>query len=237
MRTALDIVIAASSAIVLASCSRGEAPVYDVEALTRDIQGKEPDEVRSIIVRRFGPPARDIGSGLRIEQWDVAGGVLTFHPLSGPDFAKDGVSTRLIRTTNLAEDCLFGSYEMMTLPDVANHGARYWLGNVTLSVDGRYRYEDSGQNSAHREDQGDNFFMLYPGGTARVEYADGVAPRTRLEDVATDMRIATVTFTAQDGRTSRAYDIVAYRSRMLLTVESAEPMPFQMHKYWVNYWQ
>ena len=50
----------------------------------------------------------------------------------GPTFEKDGVRTRLIRTTNLVAQCLFGSYEMVTLPDKPN-GMRSWLGNVSLS--------------------------------------------------------------------------------------------------------
>lgn len=43
-------------------------------ALARDIRGMEPDAIRNLIVHRFGPPSRDVGSGLPIPQWDVAGG-------------------------------------------------------------------------------------------------------------------------------------------------------------------
>ncbi len=221
----------------LTSCSQGGQSGDEIAALTQTIQGKSPDEVRDVIVQQFGPPERNVGFGLRIEQWDVARGVLTFHPLQGPSFAKGGVHTRLMRTNNTADDCLFGSYEMKTLPDPANYGTRFWLGNVTLPSDGRYHYEDSGQNLARRTAQSKNFFMLYPEGKAVVEYAAGITGRTRLEDVSDGRRIATVTFSANDGPATQAYDIITSRTSMDLTVESTESIPFQMEKGWVNYWR
>src|SRR3954469_15703137 len=81
-----------------------------IEALIAEIQGKQPEQVRALIVARFGPPARDLGSGLRIDQWDVDGGVLTFNPVDGVTFEQRGERTRLIRTTNRAASCLFGNY-------------------------------------------------------------------------------------------------------------------------------
>jgi hypothetical protein len=97
--------------------AQGAHKTPNIESLTQEVQGKGPEEVRALIVRRFGPPAREVGSGLQIEQWDVDGGTLTFHPLQGPSFNKSGVLTRLIRTTNPAALCLFGSYEMDTEPE------------------------------------------------------------------------------------------------------------------------
>jgi hypothetical protein len=221
--------------ILVASCATSEPQTGEIDALTSEIQGLEPAEVRAAIVRRFGSPARDIGSGLSIEQWDVAGGVLTFHPLTGPTFAKDEVSTRLIRTTNPAGDCLVGSYEMTTLPDPANHGNCFWLGNVALNSEGRYRFT-GGPNGSPRPGQEDNYFMRHPEGTARVEYAAGVTPRTRLEDLADSTRVATVTF-ACDGGGSMSYMIVAHGSSMRLAFEGSEPLSFRMNKGWVSYWR
>ena len=213
------------------------SPATGIEVLTSEIRGKQPDEVRALIIRRFGPPNRTIGSGFQIEQWDVEGGVLTFHPARGPTFDKGGVQMRLVRTTNLAADCLFGRYGMATLPDPAHQGTTYWLGSVSLSADARYRYKDSGQNLDHRGEQFANFFMLNPSGSARVEYAPGVTPETRLEDLPDGSPVATVTFTGETGRSSKSYRAVAYRTAMRLAFESEGAMLFRLDRAWVNYWR
>jgi len=111
-----------------------------IDSLAREVQGKKPDEVRALIVGRLGQPTRDIGSGISIDQWDVAGGQLTFHPGTGPTFKKDGKIRWLIRTTNPAATCLFGSYQMTTIPDPANHGNCFWTGDLSLRADGKYQY-------------------------------------------------------------------------------------------------
>ena len=145
--------------------------------------------------------------------------------------------TRLMQTNNLVDDCLFGRYEMTTLPDPANHGTRYWLGNLTLSTDGGYHYRDSGQNLAHRMDQDKNFFVLYPEGKALVEYAVGITGHTRLEEISDGTQIATVTFSANDGPATQAFEIITSRTSMYLRVESTGPIAFQLGKGWVNYWR
>jgi hypothetical protein len=207
----------------------------NIEALTREVQGKGPGEVRALIVGRLGPPARDIGSGLSIEQWDVDGGVLTFHPLRGPTFEKGGLRTRLIRTTNRAAVCLFGSYQMSTLPE-GPHGNTRWLGQVSLSADSTYRYTRGHQDLEPRDRQSDNFFMLHPNGSAQVKYASGVGPESRLEDLPDGSPVATVTFVAGDRRFSKAYRIVAYRTSMFLVFEG-EAIPFRLQRAWVQYWR
>jgi len=206
-----------------------------IEALIPEIQGKQPDEVRALIVARFGPPARNLGSGLRIDQWDVDGGALTFHPVEGVTFEKRGERTRLIRTTNLAASCLFGNYEMVTLP-AGGGGISYWLGTVSLGADARYKYTDSRQNLDRRAEQRENFFILHPTGSAQITYALGVTPKTRLEDLPDGTAIATVAFVGQDGRSSNAYRLVAYRTSMSLAFE-AEAMSFRLSRGWVNYWR
>ena len=225
-------VAALAGSLVYSAAAQGGR---EIASLTREIQGKTPDQVRALIVQRFGPPARDVGSGFQIEQWDVAGGVLTFHPLSGPTFEKNGVRTRLLRTTNPAALCLFGSYEMVTQPE-APYGLRYYLGDVFLSAD-RYKFTDSRSNEDHRKTQANNFFMLHPEGLARVEYSPGVTPTTRLEDLPDNSSVATVTFVTPDGRFRETYRIVANRTSMSLSLSlEGKEGAFQVTRGWVNYW-
>ncbi len=205
-----------------------------IDALVPHLAGKRPAEVRALIIERLGPPARDVGSGLRIDQWDIDGGLLTFHPVTGPTFDKGGESTRLIRTSNPVALCLFGTYEMATAPEEP-HGTTYWLGNVSLSRNLRYRYADGHQNLDRRSRQRDNFFMRNPIGRIRVRYAPGVTPQTRLEDLPDGSLVATVTFTARRRRASQTYRIVASRTQRTLAFEG-EAMPFQLDRAWVNYW-
>jgi hypothetical protein len=214
--------------------AQGPHKTPNIESLTQEVQGKGPEEVRALIVRRFGPPAREVGSGLQIEEWDVDGGILTFHPLQGPTFQKGGVLTRLIRTTNPAAVCLFGSYEMVTEPE-GHLAMLYWIGDVSLSAD-HYRFTDSGSNLDHRDKQKNNFFMLHPEGLVEVKYASGVSAETRMEDLPDGSPVATVTFSAPNGRISATYRIVANRSSMSLAFQG-KGMPFQMKKSWVNYWR
>jgi hypothetical protein len=205
----------------------------NIEALIPEVQGKSPSEVRALIVRRLGPPARDVGSGFQIEQWDVDGGVLTFHSVVGPDFQKDGVRTRLIHTNNPVALCLFGSYEMVTYPERRN-GLSYWLGDVLLSTD-RFKYTDSHDNLDHRDRQRSNFFMLHPNGEIQVKYSSGVTPETKLEDLPDGNPVATVTFLSADRRFRETYRIVTNRTSMSLALEGKE-MQFRLTRAWVSYW-
>jgi len=206
----------------------------NIESLTQEVQGKGPKEVRALIVRRFGPPAREVGSGLQIEEWDVDGGILTFHPLQGPSFQKGRVFIRLIRTTNPAALCLFGSYEMDTKPE-GRLGMRYYVGDLSLSAD-HYRFTDSRSNLDHRNKQKDSFFMLHPDGLVEVKYASGVSAETRLEDLPDGSPVATVTLSALNRRFSVSYRIVANRSSMSLAFQGKE-MSFRLTRGWVNYWR
>src|SRR3954462_14306509 len=206
-----------------------------IEALIAEIQGKQSEQVRALIVARFGPPARDLGSGLRIDQWDVDGGALTFNPVDGVTFEKRGERTRLIRTSNLAASCLFGNYEMVTLPN-GRDGMRYWLGSVSLAANSRYKYTESDQSLNRRAEQRDNFFILHPNGSAQITYAVGVTPETRLEDLPDGTSVATVTFVSEGVGASRAYRIVADRTSMSLAFQG-EAMSFRLTRGWLNYWR
>jgi hypothetical protein len=234
LRASIFVATAALSAMP-SSTAEDSPQTPSIEALVPKLQGRGPAKVRALIIEKFGPPAREVGSGLRIEQWDVDGGVLTFHPLTGPTFDNGGVCTRLIRTTNLVAQCLFGSYEMVTLPE-GPHGMSYWLGSVSLSSDSHYEYTDGRQNPENRAGQRDNFFMLNPAGSTKVRYASDVTPRTRLEDLPDRSTVATVTFVARNRRAGKSYRIVAYRCAMALAFEG-EAMSFQMDRGWVNYWR
>jgi hypothetical protein len=220
----------------LAPCVLSALQTQNIEALTQQIQGKQPDQVRALIVARLGPPARDIGSGVRIEQWDVDGGVLTFHPMTGVDFERGGVWARLIRTTNPVESCLFGSYEMKTVAE-APHGMHYWLGEVVISPALQYLYTDSGSNRDHRAAQGDNFFILHPMGSIRVEYGASVGSQTRLEDLRDGTLVATVTFLAKDDQSAKQYRIVAHTNSMRLEFDADGASHFEMGRPWVSYWR
>lgn len=104
--------------------------------------------------------------------------------MQGPSFTRDKVLTRLLTTNNPLADCLFGQFEMTTLPDPTHNGTCFWIGNLTIASDGKYQFKDSGQNLPHRVGQEDNYFFSYPAGMATVEYAPGIEGQSRLEDVA-----------------------------------------------------
>jgi hypothetical protein len=211
--------------------------VVTIESLTEEIQGKSPDEVVAVLLARLGPPPRDIPSGARIEKWDVEGGVLTFHSIDGVTFEKAGTRTRLIRTNNPVETCLFGSYEMLAPRPEGPYQMSYWLGNVVLQSDSHYRYKDAGQYRDQRSSQASNFFLRHAEGFVQVEYAPGISPRTRLEDMADGALVARATFKATDGKAIKAYRIVTRNETMRLEFESDEPMTFQLWTGWANKWR
>jgi hypothetical protein len=116
------------------------------------IAGKLPDEVRALIIGRFGPPAHTFGSGVRIETWDVGGGVLIFHPASGPSFDEGGQRVWLMRTNNPAGLCLYGHYEMAIKPEPPSRMA-YNLGDLYMTWDSSYIFTVSRGSSEHRQGQ------------------------------------------------------------------------------------
>ena len=202
------------------------------------LEGKSSKEVRDLVVRTFGPPDRDIGSGLSIVQWDFEEGVLTCHPGTGPVFDhKSGERTWLIQTHNPLEENLIGSYEMTTRPDARYHGTRFWIGNLTLRKDRTYVFVDSSQNLDHRAGQENNFFMLHPAGTFRLEFLSGLTAQTLLESVTEQTPIARLRFKARDGHAEKECVIVSYPLGRVLVFDGADELGFCMHKGWNNYWQ
>ena len=211
----------------------GNATQNVIAELSRNIQNKKPNTVRSIIIDRFGPAKRDVGSGVRIEQWNVADGVLTYHPITGVTFNSHNEITRLIKTTNIVIHNLFGSYEMTTLPDRNNQEGVYWIGNLTLTKE-RYIFKINRQHISFIDEN--NYFLLNPKGTVQIEYLNGITPENKLEDIKDGTVIARLTFAPQSGISNASYNIVTNIKSMRLYFESIEPLSFEMDRGWDNYW-
>lgn len=168
------------------------------------IQGKNPDEVLAIIQAQFGRETRSIGSGLYIPQWDVAGGLLTFHPFRGPSFNSapatdrqpygEGPNVMLIDTHNEVGHSIPGNYQMYTLPN--NYRTIYVIGEVELQVDGRYRFKAvTGMLASYVKDAS-NFFTAHPAGTYRITYPTAVQESSTMENLPDKSAIATLEFIA-----------------------------------------
>ena len=215
-------------------CGRVELP-DDIRNFAATIQGKSANEVRGMIEAAYGPPDRDIGFGLSIEQWDVSGGALTFHPLAGPSFDDGKTVFRLMKTTNLVKDCLFGSYEMTTLPDLENHANQFWIGNISIS-DSKYKFTDSNSNFDRRGDQKFNFFINNPAGNVRVYFPKGINLETKLESLSDNCVVATIEFISTDGKSRSKFNVLSNSSKMRLAFQ-ADNITFEMDKGWSSYWK
>ena len=206
----------------------------DVVALGRKLEGKDGRQVHAILLDRCGQPTRDVGSGIQILQWDIAGGVLTYPGLgSSPTFTKDGASRRLVRATERVGASLLQDYEMYTTPAPNHYGAKLWIGNLYLSS-ATYEFieSDTGEDLAGWPDQSGNFFMKHPKGDIKVEYAKGIMADTQLEDVTHEARVAKLTFKANDGGKPASFWMVTDHQSMRLSFSGDEPIPFVMSKHW-----
>ena len=210
-----------------------------MQELSASIQGKRSDEVRAAIIERLGPAQRNVGSGYRIEQWDTADGVLTFHPATGPTFSDPKTKTcfRLLRTSNPAAANILQSYEMMTLPDPANHGTQCWLGNIKFGRNATYQFTDSGQFPKQRAAQTENFFMLHPNGTVEVRYVAPITPVTLLESVAEGATIAHLVFGSADHKHQATFSITSSERARNLVFGSDKPLTFYMDTSWRSFWR
>jgi hypothetical protein len=162
--------------------------------LKSQIKGKAPREVASIIVQRFGPPNRDVGSGLTILDWDVVGGDLRLTVQGGPPIFRisDGKKLWLVETENPAGDNIVSEFEMSTLPDPKNHGSRSWLGDLTLRANRKYEYTRPEYDSVPN-----NFFSDNPRGTYTATYSTGVSSITLLENIPDNSPFATIHFSGE----------------------------------------
>jgi hypothetical protein len=210
-----------------------------IQALAVKIQGKAPAEVREEIIKRFGSNPRHIGSGIRIEAWQVPEGVLIFNPLVGPTFtdAKTKRQCWLIHTNNLAGTNIWQSYEMSTLPDASNHGNQFWLGNLDLRSDQTYRFSDSGQFPDQRSNQAENFFMRRPRGKVRVQYEMPASPDTPLESLEEGVVVARVIFTSSEDNETATFSIASSEQDRRLVFRADTPLSFSMATGWQSYWQ
>ncbi len=218
------------------SATRVREEQESLDALGREIAGKQPREVYDLIVKRFGIPDRQSGSGIGYEHWDVAGGELTYTgDLAGysPRFTRNGVTIRLVRSTECVRDGVEGNYQMTTLPDPKHSGMMLWIGNVYIH-DGTYHFEESetGEDLSEWPDQSKNFFMRHREGKVSVTYAKGIGAETLLEDVPDVSRVATLAFTPDDGGARASFFITTHRNSAGLSFGSEKPLPFKMSKGW-----
>jgi hypothetical protein len=218
-------------ALAIASVARGE----DLDALKAEIQGKQPEEIRALIIRRFGPPARNIGSGVRTSEWDVEGGVLSFSLSAGPAFDRGPIHIWLLRTNNPAALSLFGHYGMTTELDGPD-GLCCDLGDLSLSWDLRYQYTESQASLDHRNSQADKFFVLHPSGRLQINYASGVTAASRLEDLPDGSLVATLRFLARDRRSSKEFQIFTDHTWRVLESGRAD-QSLRLRKSWANLWR
>jgi hypothetical protein len=240
MKSALIAVLLLLAPLSLAAELTGisDAP-KDIQALAAAIQGKGSDEIRGEIIRRFGAIQRNVGSGIRIEVWHLPEGDLGFHPRVGPTFidAKTRRHYWLIRTHNPVAVNIWQSYEMVTLPDRANHGSQYWLGNLEFGSDSAYRFVDGGQFLDQRTAQDRNFFLLNPQGTVQVQYTEMITADTLLESLPEDTTVASLIFTSADREQTATFFIASSLQGRRLAFAANKPLSFAMTTGWHSYWQ
>lgn len=228
-------------AVLLLLCSAadaGELPKA-IQELAASIQGKSREAVRAAIIERFGATQRNVGSGVRIEEWSLPEGVLRFHPGIGPTFLDSRTHRHfwLLRTSNPAASNILQSYEMVTLADPTNHGSQYWLGDIGFGSDSTYRFIDSGQHLDHRAAQTENFFILHPSGTVEVRYVGSTTADTPLESVKEGDVVAHLVFTSDDHEHTATFFITSSERKRRLIFGADKPLSFYMDTGWQNYWR
>ena len=200
-----------------------------IQMLAMEIQGKKEDEVSAAIAKRFGPAARNVGSGIISPQWDVESGVLD-HRLGLVSFrAKGGEVVWLTATINKALLALTtDTFEMTTMPEPQ---MKYWLGNLRLKPDSTYEFVDSGQSLDHRTGQKHNFFMTHAYGRFEIHFAPGCTGDTVLEDLIDGTFLCSLTFLSTSGGPQVTYDIIVYpNERRLAFSTKRRPFVFSMDK-------
>jgi len=197
--------------------------------LAKEIQGKKEDEVSAAIVKRFGPAARNVGSGIISPQWDVESGVLDYRLGLVSFRAKGGKVVWLTATINKALPALTAdTFEMTTMPEPQ---MKYWLGNLRLKPDSKYEFVDSGQSLDHRTGQKQNFFMTHPYGRFEIHFAPGCTGDTVLEDLTDGTFLCSLTFLSTSGGPQVIYDIIVYpNERRLAFSTKRRPFVFFMDK-------
>jgi hypothetical protein len=211
-------------------------------ALKPKLQGKSPDQVLDIVTKELGQPTRIIGSGVRVPQWDIAGGLLTVDRRQGPTFTLDGSNLWLIDTLNLAAPNIVGGYEMTTVADPNNFGNRFWMGNLDLRQNGHYSFRLSNSFPKERAQNPSNFFFEHLSGTYVIEYPPGITATSALEKLTDNALLATLHFTADNAKD--AGDKASMSLRLDINWRlihfgpiGDKPLTFQMDKAWERYWK
>ena len=200
-----------------------------IQRLARELQGKKGGEVEAAIITQFGPAARDVGSGVSIQQWNVESGVLTYS-LGLARFQVDGGRVVwLTATVNKALRAVTDdSFEMTTPPEPE---MKYWLGDLGLKPDSKYEFVDSGQNLDHRAGQTQNFFIKHPYGRFEIHFAPGCTDDTVLEHLKDGTLLCSLTFLPTNGGPQASYDVVVYSSEKRLAFsKNGRPHVFLMDK-------
>jgi hypothetical protein len=200
-----------------------------IQRLAKELQGKKGDEVEAAIIKQFGPAARDVGSGVSIQQWDVESGVLTYSLGLASFRANGGKVVWLTATVNKALLALTDdTFEMYTPPEPQ---MKYWLGNLRLKPDSTFEFVDSGQSLDHRAGQTQNFFLQHADGRFEIHFAPGCTNETVLERLTDGTFLCSLTFVSANGGPQASYDIIVYSSeRRLAFSTKRQPLLFLMEK-------
>jgi hypothetical protein len=200
-----------------------------IQRLAKELKGKKGDEVATAIIKQFGPAARDVSSGVSIQQWDVESGVLTYSLGLASFRTNDGKVVWLTATVNKALLALTAdAFEMYTLPEPQ---MKYWLGNLHLKPDSTYEFVDSGQSLDHRTGQTGNFFIKHPDGRFEIHFAPGCTGDTVLEHLTDGTFLCSLTFLSANGGPQVSYDIIVYSSEKRLALSTKRrPLVFLMEK-------
>lgn len=175
---------------------------------------------------------------MRIEQWDIAGGALTFHPYRGPTFSdpKTKKTLYLLPTANPVQVNLLQTYDMTTLPDPTNHRTRFWIGTLKIGTDQTYQFVESFQHIHEPRLHTETFFLRHPMGKVAIRYANSISSGTLLETMPEGATLAHLTFTAREGTEEATFSIISFEQQRSLEFASEQPLNFTMSGGWRNFW-
>lgn len=209
-----------------------------IKVLSKALENKKLDDVLRAIVKQFGAPNRNTGSGVDILEWDVPEGLLAFNSHSGPVFidTKRNKNYRLLKTTNPVAFNVLGSYEMTT--PTPKHGPKnhYYMGNLHIDGHWRYRFHDSNQHQDKRAGQEKNFFLLHPSGKVSVEYIPPYESSTLLESVPEGAVIARLKFQSDNGKEVATFRLSSSELWRKLSFSGTSALSFRLDKPWNSYW-
>jgi len=206
-----------------------------IEQLRVQIQRMNFKQICAAITAQFGPETRDVGSGLYIPQWDVAGGKLTCHQFNGPTFKdRAGHITWLLQTRNPTQATILRDYEMTTLPDPKYRGLMFVIGELHIAPDMTYRFVDDDSSTSLIGDQSTNYFIACPTGRIEIEWVPGVGNNSLLETLG-DGTIANLTFHPATGTSSWRCAVFSSSSSRRLELRATK-VNFELSTSWLKFW-